>query len=188
MTYLQQSQALALAIAELVKGGVKDSHCYRSLIDNLHAYRIGAKNKTDKWDTRLLKKFSHWTCNAIKQAGARVEKEHVVPVAEIVNILLAMPPNQIKAGRVNFSPATTVKQVNDVIDKFCLCCMVTDLEHGVLNATHQRSMPEEFWIPGSAYYLDVWARYKKQEIRLCPSVPKISGGSLINRCDCPTST
>ncbi|WP_318486265.1 hypothetical protein [Photobacterium leiognathi] len=44
MSYAVKAEALAKAILVLVDGGVDNSHCYRNLVDNLYAYRVGAVN------------------------------------------------------------------------------------------------------------------------------------------------
>ncbi|EMH2898225.1 hypothetical protein V6G10_004495, partial [Vibrio parahaemolyticus] len=88
MSYAVKAEALAKAILVLVDGGVDDSHCYRNLVDNLYAYRVGAVNGTGKWDTRKIKEQCQWTISA--RNSDKVEKEHVVPMAEVVRILLSL--------------------------------------------------------------------------------------------------
>ncbi|EGU30882.1 hypothetical protein VIBRN418_16386 [Vibrio sp. N418] len=145
MSYTAKAEALAKAILILVDGGVDDSHCYRSLVDNLYAYRVGAVNGTGKWDTRKIKEQCQWTISA--RNSDKVEKEHVVPMAEVVRILLSITNPQIS-------------DVYDVIDKYCVYCIVTPEEHSILNVKYQRKMPSEFWDSNTEYYMDAWSRYK----------------------------
>ncbi|WP_431786220.1 hypothetical protein [Vibrio harveyi] len=68
-------------------------------------------------------------------------------MAEVVRILLSLTNPQ-------------VSDVYDVIDKYCVYCIVTPKEHNILNVKYQRKMPSEFWDSNSDYYMDAWARYK----------------------------
>ncbi|WP_299735419.1 hypothetical protein [uncultured Endozoicomonas sp.] len=145
MPYETQAEALAHAILALMHGRVIDSFCYRNLIDNLYAFRIGAVNGTGKWDTGRIKNFCYWTGSA--KNAQKTEKEHVIPAAEIVKILL----NQ---------PVFDIHSVYRVIDNYSLYCIVTPAEHKLLNSKFQRSMPKEFWQKKSSLYMDPWARYK----------------------------
>lgn len=151
MSYDKKSEALAEAILALVKGRVDDSHCYRNLIDNLYAFRIGAVNGTGKWDTKKIKENCPWT--QLAQKSGKAEKEHVVPMAEIVQILL-------------FKKEPEIEDIYNIIDKYCVYCMVTSEEHAALNVRYQRAMPSEFWDSSSIYYMDVWARYKINQIQV----------------------
>lgn len=145
MSYSEKADALAAAILVLVQGKVDDAFCYRPLVDNLYAFRTGAVNRTGKWDINRIKQNCYRTPAA--ELASKVEKEHVVPMAEIVNILMA-------------EAVSTVDEVKDVLQKYCVYCMVTPEEHLLLNKQYQRQMPAEFWDEGSIYYLDEWARYK----------------------------
>ena len=68
-------------------------------------------------------------------------------MAEIVRILQSLP-----------NP--TVNKIYDVIDRFCIYCMVTKDEHRLLNDQYQRTMPQGFWVKNSLHYMDAWLRYK----------------------------
>lgn len=151
MSYEVKSEALANAILALINGGVDDSHCYRNLVDNLHAYRIGAVNGTGKWDTKKIKDHCLWTASA--RNAHKVEKEHVVPMAEVVRILLTLTNPKIS-------------DVYDVIDRFCVFCIVTQEEHRILNTKYQSKMPSEFWNRNSEYYMDPWVRYKLSSLEI----------------------
>jgi len=151
MSYQAKAEGLAYAIIELVKTKVDDSLCYRHLIDNLYAYRIRAVNKTDKWDTGRIKDFCRWSVAALN--SNKTEKEHVVPMAEIVNILLALDE-------------LTISKVHEVIDTYCTYCIVTQEEHQLLNKEFQRKMPKDFYDKDSKYFSDPWARYKKCKIKI----------------------
>lgn len=164
MNYEAQVESLALAVCELVKGNVADSHCYRNLIDNIYAFRINAVNKTGKWDSKAIKRSKEcfWSTKALNGNGEGLEKEHVVPLAEIVNILLAKPRVSVVGNASALKRATSVADVYNVIDTYCVCCMVDKTEHSSLNKEHQRVMPDEFWDPSNhLYYLNKWARYIK---------------------------
>lgn len=145
MSYQKKSESLAQAVVALVNGRVNDAPCYRYLIDNLYAFRVGSVNGTGKWDTRKIREHCPWTVLARK--SNKVHKEHVVPMAEIVRILLSYDKPQ-------------VTDIYDVVDKYCTYCMVTPEEHEALNKDYRHKMPSGFWEKGSDYYMDIWARYK----------------------------
>ncbi|HEY1027091.1 MAG TPA: hypothetical protein VGE28_05600 [Pseudomonas sp.] len=155
MTYALQADALVNAILALMHGQVEDAHCYRSLMDNLYAFRTGAINRQGKWDSRKIRQRCHWTTAAVRarEQGGGVETEHVVPMAAIVRILLSRPTYD-------------VEWVNEVVGRYCLYCMVTPQEHRILNRKYQRKMPDEFWDASSALHMDAWARYKLSGIAL----------------------
>lgn len=143
--YKVKAEALAKSILTLVQGGVDDSHCYRNIVDNLYAYRVGAVNGTGKWDTKKLKDHILWT-KAAREAK-KVQREHAITMADFVRILLKIE-----------NP--TVEDIYASIDRFCVQCMVTKEEHDILNEKYQSKMPPDFWDENSNFYMDEWIRYK----------------------------
>lgn len=153
MSYEQKAEGLANAIVALVQAAVDDPYCYRSLIDNLHAYRVGAVNRTGKWDIHRIKHLCRWTVAA--RAAGRGDREHVVPMASLLRLLMA-------------EPALDASRVMGIVDRYCLYCIVSRDEHGRLNRQFQRSMPPGFWQQDCALYMNPWARYEQCAIVLEP--------------------
>lgn len=149
--YELQINGLINAVIELLKVKVIDSHCYRNLIDNIAAYYTGSVNKTKKWDTKKLKEHCCWT-DAAKNTKV-MEKEHVIPMSQIITILLALD---------DLSPSSVKK----CIQKYAVYCMVTKEEHSLLNTKYQSKMPAGFWTKGDELYDEPFARYIALDIKV----------------------
>ena len=80
-------------------------------------------------------------------------KEHLFPVNEIMNHLLAMPLTENKDVLAN--------TVHAYLENALILVYVTKDEDNQLNKFgFQRNMPIEYSDPKSPLYSDVWARYK----------------------------
>ena len=94
-SYKEQAKGLLQAIKALLDNRVDDAYCYRALIDNYCAIKVGATRKNGKWATELLrdtkknKERCFWSKEAIKMkdSGGKVEREHVIPMRAIVEKL-----------------------------------------------------------------------------------------------------
>ena len=64
-----------------------------------------SNNGKGKWDTRKVKEHCLWT--KLARHSKHVEKEHVVPVAEIVRILLPLDTPELS-------------DIYNVIDEYCV--------------------------------------------------------------------
>ena len=104
----------------------------------------------------------YWTRMALAEhqlnPKAKFRHEHAVPKSLVIELLFAQP-----------SP--TVETVREICERLLIGVVVTQAEDDVLNAEYGRTMPPEFFDPGSPGYRDPWLRYKRYNIDVVAAAP-----------------
>ena len=90
--------------------------------------------------------------------GAKIIKEHLLPVKEIMNYFLNLQLDTSNKKALAESIHTYLTEVLVIVH-------ITKEEDAALNKSgYQRKMPEDYFDSNSSLYKDIWARYKSSNI------------------------
>ncbi len=112
----------------------------------------------------LIRKFSEplsrsgdQICYSSHAANGAIDvetvREHLVPVSEIMDILLAWESLEVTDARI--------EEVDKLLAKMLVIVTISKDEDAALNSSgYQRKMPPGYYDPEDRLFEDVWARYK----------------------------
>lgn len=135
------------------------------IVSSLVTYRkdkLGTVNDCKVVINHLVRKFSEPLAKEGLQqfyrsknitVNSRVIKEHLLPVNEIMNHLLAI--------NLDMTKTDLAKDITQYLTSALVIVYVTEAEDRALNVRgYQRNMPQEYFDQNSSLYSDAWARYK----------------------------